>query len=252
MRRPRLLGQHTLVDSNVVEAMVEAAELEGCEVVYEIGTGSGVLTRRLCSLAGKVVSCEVDEALYRVALSKLDAKNLKLIRGDGFDADVKFDVFISSLPYYCSSRFVKWLIGKKFNRAVVLLQKEFVQKLLAEVGGKYYRAISVLAQYAFNITPIRDVPPDAFTPKPKVQSTLVLITPKPNRSISKEITQTIYKLFALRKKKVSTAFKMLVKNSKICALPIHPTLLAKRVASLTPEEAVELAKLLVDCFDGSL
>ncbi len=248
MKRYRLLGQHTLVDLDVVEDMVEAAGLNGVEVVYEIGTGSGVLTERLCSLAGSVVSCEVDEALYRVALSRLDKKNLRLVRGDGFDMDVKFDVFVSSLPYYCSTRFVRWLLNKKFKRAVVLLQKEFVEKMLAEVGGRCYKAVSVLARYSFNITPIRDVPPDAFTPKPKVQSTLVLITPKPNRSLSKEVVQTVYKLFTLRRKKVLTALKMLTKNAEVCTLPLQPALLTKRVASLTPKEVVELAKMLVDHF----
>lgn len=252
MRKYRALGQHALVDLAVVDAMVEAAELRGDEVVYEIGTGSGVLTNRLCSLARRVISCEVDEALFSAALGRLNQTNLTLVKADGFDVDVEFDVFVSSLPYYCSSRFVRWLLGKKFNRAVVLLQKEFVEKLLAGVGERWYRAVSVLAQYSFDIKPVRDVPPDSFTPKPKVQSTIVVIKPKQNGTLSKVVIQAVYRLFALRNKKVSTALKMLTRKSDLGPLQLQADLLNKRIDELTPEEAVGLAKILAERLDRTI
>jgi len=250
MSRRRLLGQHTLIDPTVVNAIVEAAELKGDEVVYEIGTGSGVLTERLCKAASRVISSEIDEELYNAALSRLNYPNLTLVKGDGFELDVEFDVFVSSLPYRCSSRFVRWLVGKRFKRAVVLLQKDFVDKLLAKVGSKYYRAVSVLAQYAFNVSPIMSVPPDAFTPKPKVHSSVVVMTPKPNIHLSCEVMKTVYKLFALRKKKVSTALKILTKDVDFACLTRD--LLEKRIATLTPSEAIKLAELLVRQYDRTL
>ena len=243
MSRRRFLGQHTLIDPTVISAMVEAAELKGDEVVYEIGTGSGVLTEKLCEVAGRVISSEIDEKLYNAALSRLNYPNLTLVRGDGFDLDVKFDVFVSSLPYSYSSKFVRWLLGKKFKRAVVLLQKDFVDKLSAKAGSVYYRAVSVLAQYAYNISPILNVPPDAFIPKPKVHSNVVVMTPKLNVSLSGEVVKTVYKLFALRKRKVSTALKILTDGVEIVQL--RRDLLDKRIAALTPSEALELAELLV-------
>jgi len=247
MRRRRLLGQHTLIDPTVVSAIVEAAELKGDEVVYEIGTGSGVLTEKLCKAAGRVISSEIDEKLYYAALSRLNYPNLTLVKGDGFDLDVEFDVFVSSLPYRCSSRFVRWLLGKRFKRAVVLLQKDFVDKLLAKVGSECYRAVSVLAQYAFNISPILEVPPNAFTPKPKVRSSVVVITPKPNINLSGEIVKAVYKIFTLRKKKVSTALKILTNGVELRRLT--QDLLDKRVAALDPSEAIRLAELLVKRYD---
>jgi len=247
MRRRRLLGQHTLIDPTVVSAIVEAAELKGDEVVYEIGTGSGVLTEKLCKAAGRVISSEIDEKLYYAALSRLNYPNLTLVKGDGFDLDVEFDVFVSSLPYRCSSRFVRWLLGKRFKRAVVLLQKDFVDKLLAKVGSECYRAVSVLAQYAFNISPILEVPPNAFTPKPKVRSSVVVITPKPNINLSGEIVKAVYKIFTLRKKKVSTALKILTNGVERRRLT--QDLLDKRVAALDPSEAIRLAELLVKRYD---
>ena len=243
MSRRRLLGQHTLIDPTVVNAIVEAAELRGDEVVYEIGAGSGVLTERLCKAASRVISSEIDEELYNAALSRLNYPNLILVKGDGFELNVEFDVFVSSLPYRCSSRFVRWLLSKRFKRAVVLLQKDFVDKLLAKVGTKYYRAVSVLAQYAFNVSPIMSVPPDAFTPKPKVHSSVVVMTPKPNIHLSCEVVKTVYKLFALRKKKVSTALKILTKDVDLRCFT--QDLLEKRIAALTPSEAIGLAELLV-------
>jgi 16S rRNA (adenine1518-N6/adenine1519-N6)-dimethyltransferase len=249
MKRRRFLGQHTLIDPTVASAIVEAAELKGDEVVYEIGTGSGVLTERLCKAASRVISSEIDEELYNAALSRLNYPNLTLVKGDGFDLDVEFDVFVSSLPYSCSSRFVRWLLGKKFKRAVVLLQKDFVDKLLAKVGSKNYRAVSVLAQYAFNITPILNVPPDAFTPKPKVHSSVVVMTPKPNINLSEETVKAVYKLFALRNKKVSKALKILTND---VAERLTQDLLDKRIATLTPQEAITLANLLINIYDRTL
>ncbi len=250
MNRRRLLGQHTLIDPTVVNAIVKAAELKGDEVVYEIGTGSGALTEQLCKAASSVISTEIDEKLYNAALSRLNYPNLILVKGDGFNIDVAFDVFVSSLPYRSSSRFIRWLLGKRFKRAVVLLQKDFVDKLLAEVGSKHYRAVSVLAQYAFNISPILSVPPTAFSPKPKVHSSVVVVTPKPNVDLSGEVVKTVYKLFALRKKKVSTALKILTKDVELGCLP--QDLLVKRIAALTPSEAIGLAELLVKRYDRTL
>ena len=248
MNRRRILGQHTLIDPMVIDTIVEAAELKGDEVVYEIGTGSGVLTDKLCRLAGVVISSEIDERLYSAALSRLNHPNLILIRGDGFEIDVNFDIFVSSLPYHFSTKFVRWLLGKRFRRAVVLLQKDFVDKLLAKVGCGYYRAVSVLAQYALNVSPILDVPSDAFTPRPKVQSSLVVITPKHTVELSEEIKRTVYKLFAFRKKKVSTALKILTKDAALIHPDLTPDLLTKRVAALSPPEAVKFAKILVEHF----
>jgi len=248
MSRRRILGQHTLIDPLVIEAVVKAADLKGDEVVYEIGTGSGVLTDKLCRLAGVVISSEIDERLYIAALSSLNHPNLILIRGDGFEIDVNFDVFVSSLPYHFSAKFVRWLLSKRFKRAVVLLQKDFVDKLLAKVGCEYYRAVSALAQYALNVSPILTVSPNAFTPRPKVQSSLVVITPKHNAELSEEIKRTVYKLFAFRKKKVSTALKILKKNAALNYPLLPPDLLTKRVAALTPAEVVKLAEILVDHF----
>ena len=243
MSRRRSLGQHTLIDPTVVSAIVEAAELKGEEVVYEIGTGSGVLTEKLCKAAGRVISSEIDEKFYNAALSKLNYPNLTLVKGDGFGIDVEFDVFVSSLPYHCSSRFVRWLLGKRFKRAVVLLQKDFVDKLLAKVGSECYRAVSVLAQYAFTISPILNVPPDAFTPKPKVHSSVVVMIPRPRINLSEEVVKAVYKLFALRKKKVSTALKILTDCAELGHLTQN--LLDRRVAFLAPSEAISLAELLV-------
>jgi len=250
MSRRRSLGQHTLIDSTIVNAIIDAAELKGDEIVYEIGTGNGVLTEKLCRAAGRVISAEVDEKLYNVASSRLNYPNLTLVKGDGFDIDVTFDVFVSSLPYRSSSRFIRWLLGKKFKRAVVLLQKDFVDKLLAKVGSKHYRAVSVLAQYAFNLSPILSVPPDAFSPKPRVHSSVIVMTPKLNIQLSCEVVKTVYKLFALRKKKVSTALKILTKGVEIGCLT--QDLLEKRITALTPAEAVELAELLVKHYGRTL
>ncbi len=241
----RLLGQHKLVDVSVMDAMLEAAGLSGSEVVYEIGTGDGTLTERLCRDAAHVISCEADLDLYNATLKRLAQPNLTLIRGDGFTVEADFDILVSSLPYSQSQRFVKWLLEKRFKRAVVLLQKEFVDKMLAKPGRRDYRAVSALAQYAFDIKRIINVPPSSFYPRPRVSSTLVVIEPKPDRSIGRDVQRAVFKLFSLRRKRLPTALRLLGVDSSLCSINVDSSLLSRPVGALSPDALVRLAQALV-------
>jgi 16S rRNA (adenine1518-N6/adenine1519-N6)-dimethyltransferase len=143
--RRRTLGQHYLVDPSVTAAMVGLAAIGQEDRVLEIGTGRGALTRDLARLSGHFEAFELDRANY-LATKDLGLDNLLLHRGDAFSDSREFDILVSSLPYSESSNFVEWLSGHRYKRAVVLLQRDFVDKLLAPPGADGYRAISVISQ----------------------------------------------------------------------------------------------------------
>src|SRR3970040_652750 len=130
MIKRKRLGQHFLVTQSVAKKIVDAAGITKKDTVLEIGTGKGILVPLLCEKAGKVISIESDSFLYDLAREKFsDITNLTLLHSDGFEADVKFTIFVSNLPYSKSRDAMEWLVQKKFRRAVVMVQKEFAEKI---------------------------------------------------------------------------------------------------------------------------
>jgi len=228
MKRRRLFGQHFMLDKELLDKMVRLLNIGSEDVVFEIGTGRGELTERLANKAKKVITYEIDKELYEEAKKRLsNFKNVKVILGDAFKSRRSFDLLISNLPYSRSSDFINWLAKRKFKRALVTLQKEFVDKLLAKPGDKRYRAISVIAQLAFKITIIEEIRREAFFPPPKISSYLVLIEPK---RILKD-TNLIKFLFSFRGKKISSVLKKLGKEKE---------LKEERVEKLTPEDFLRI------------
>src|SRR3990172_6143191 len=130
MIKRQRLGQHFLHSQSVAKKIVEAACITKKDVVLEIGTGKGILVPLLCEKAGHVVSIESDLELYNIAKEKFsDIANLTLLHGDGFESDAKFTIFVSNLPYSKSRDALEWLVRKKFRQAVVMVQKEFFEKI---------------------------------------------------------------------------------------------------------------------------
>jgi 16S rRNA (adenine1518-N6/adenine1519-N6)-dimethyltransferase len=204
IKQKKKLGQHFLVDKKTVDDIIELSNIRREDIVYEVGSGNGILTNELCKISKCVYSFEIDPFYYSICKNHLCHNNLNLINCDGFNNDitVNFDVFFSSLPYYESRHAFSWLCQKSFKRGILLLQKEFVEKLFTTPGNKNYRAISVLAQYRFTINTLLDVPISSFYPQPKVNSVLIEIIPK-IFPLSKKTIDNIQFLFSFRKKNVS-------------------------------------------------
>ena len=144
------LGQHFLNDNYILTQILNYADIQDNEIVYEIGTGHGQLTSKLCEKSSNVTSYEIDPALYSISLKNLsEFNNLELVNSDGLTFRKKFDVLVSNLSYEISNAFIEWLITRKFNRAIITVQKEFAQKLISSPNNKNYRAVSVISQICF-------------------------------------------------------------------------------------------------------
>lgn len=196
------LGQHFLVDRSVLEKIVRACALGKNETACEAGTGAGILTRELCDRAGRVISYEVDRRLF-VQAKSMNIPNLELVNKNLFkEHDIEFDVFVSNLPYSESRDAFEWLATKTFDRGVVMVQKEFAEKLQARPGERNYRAITAVASCCFAIEQLFDVDADAFEPRPKVKSAVLRI--RQVRQISAQQVKKVNLLFSKRNKKAST------------------------------------------------
>jgi 16S rRNA A1518/A1519 N6-dimethyltransferase RsmA/KsgA/DIM1 with predicted DNA glycosylase/AP lyase activity len=231
--RRRALGQHYLTDRSVLDLMVERAEIQKGQRVLEVGTGRGVVTRELCDIASSVEGFEVDAENY-AATERLGLDVLTLRNEDAFSRPRDFDVLVSSLPYSESSNFVEWLAKLSYQRAVVLLQKDFAEKLLAAPGDERYRAVSVISQISSSVEMVRTVARESFDPPPKVTSVLVVVTPK--RKLSVEEIHLIKMLFSQKRRKLAGALK----NLGLGLQSADPVQLSRRVERLSSEEVEEM------------
>jgi 16S rRNA (adenine1518-N6/adenine1519-N6)-dimethyltransferase len=232
MRR-RSLGQHYLVDTRVVKQIVGFAAIQPSERVLEIGTGKGILTKELVGLGASFLGYEVDEGNYRATKEVLRGTKAKVVCTDAFIHDPEFDVLVTSLPYSKSESFIRWLGVRDFSRAVAVLQKDFVEKILAPPGSRTYRGISALAQIAFEIRILSKVARSAFKPPPKVDSLVVSFAPR--RKVPKEEVTNVIRLFSLRRREVDSALAEL-------GIERRRTYGRMRVFSLAPEEVDRICR----------
>ena len=232
MIKRKLLGQHFLNSQSIAESIVSEAKITKNDVVYEIGTGLGVLTPLLCKKAKKVISVDADENLIKKAKTVFsDIENLVLKSGDGFKKKDSFSVFVSNLPYSKSKDAIEWLAQRTFSHGVIMVQKEFAEKLVAK--SKNRKAISIIATHAFDIEKISNVRKNNFSPPPKVDSVILKI--KKKTDMDKKLISTINEIFSYRRKTVKNILKQFGEESEI----------EKRVDDLTGDEIVNLAKQII-------
>jgi 16S rRNA (adenine1518-N6/adenine1519-N6)-dimethyltransferase len=229
-----------LVDRRILAKILSAAYIDKDEIVLEAGTGQGILTTELCKYAKQVISYEIDINLYEKVqeqqlLSRF--KNLRLVNADLFKTKDPhfFDVFVSNLPYSRSRDAIEWLSTQKFDRAILMVQEEFADKLAARPDSKNYRAISALAAYCFAIEKLFKVRKESFEPKPKVESSIIRIIPV--NTTTREVVRNINLLFSRRNKKASSVAAEI-------GIIIDANYGSKKIDELEPRDLVRMAELI--------
>ena len=229
----RGLGQHYLTDGEVVRDIMEYAGIRPSERVLEIGTGRGALTKELAGLGSSLIAYEIDSENYTVTLDNLRGTKAQVVHADAFAQDPEFDVLVASLPYSRSATFVKWLSAHRFERAIVVLQRDFVEKAMSRPGERNYRGISAVFQIAFVAEVLRRVGKTSFAPPPRVESVVVSLAPR--RKLTKDEAGKVVRLFSLRGRKVASAREELGFDSS-------RGYGERRVVSLTPDEVYEICR----------
>ena len=231
MNKRKNLGQHFLISKTIADAIVSNANITRNDVVLEIGTGYGILIPYLCKNAKQVFSIENDQNLHLSAKSNFhDYSNLVLECEDGFNSDHNFSIFVSNLPYSKSRFAVEWLLQKRFSRAVIMVQKEFSEKL---ISNEKHKAISVLANYGFRIKFLMNVKKSNFFPIPKVDSVVILLEQK--KIISKVLISTVNRIFSYRRKTLQNILKQFDLNSTS----------KRRLDELSGDEIIKIAQKIV-------
>ena len=177
VRPDRNKGQNFLMDMGVLERQLKAARLTQGDTVMEVGAGLGILTWELSARAQKVISYEMDQRLVEY-LSVGLPENVDLRPVDALEDEwPPFDKMVSNLPYGISSPLLFKLLDSDFALAILLLQKEFADRLVADPRTKSYGRLTVAAARLATIELLETIPPTAFHPQPRVDSALVSIIP---------------------------------------------------------------------------
>lgn len=179
------LGQHILKNPLIVQSLIDKAGLHPTDVVLEIGPGTGNLTNKLLEKVKKVIACEIDcrlvaELQKRVQGSPFQSK-LQIIIGDVLKTDLPFfNVCVANLPYQISSPLIfKLLLHRPFFRcAILMFQREFALRLVAQPGDKLYCRLSINTQLLARVDHLMKVGKNNFRPPPKVESSVVRLEPK--------------------------------------------------------------------------
>lgn len=188
--RPRKrLGQHFLIDPNIVRKILKVAALRPEDVVFEIGPGRGALTHALCERVARVIAVELDRCLFDyLAETCAQHDSLELHHGDAMD--FPYDtlpggtVVIANLPYYVSTPLVFRLLEERdrIDRMVLMLQREVAERMVAEPGSRDYGLLSVVTQYLTKPRKAFVVPASCFRPVPQVDSAVVCLTGRVGRN----------------------------------------------------------------------
>ena len=182
LRASKRLGQNFLIDSSVVQRIIDAAEILAGDEVLEIGPGIGTLTQGLLEAGANVTAVELDKKLPAVLEKTLEGyENFQLIQGDILKVDVteimppNFKV-VANLPYYITTQILLTLLEKKLpvTKIVTMVQKEVAERMTAAPNSKIYGAMTVAVQFRADVQIAFEVPPSAFLPRPEVTSAVVV------------------------------------------------------------------------------
>lgn len=245
-----------MVDKNIAQKVVNTAELSLNDVVVEIGTGTGILTKEIAMKVKKVISFEIDKKIIIAAKEYLEGfNNVEIINGDFLKYNLntilqKYGMHnlkaVANLPYYITSPIIeKIFTSKLFSSAVLTVQKEFAQRITAKPGTKNYGSFTIFANYYSEPLIISKVSKSSFLPKPKVDSAIVLLNIKKTPKVHVKNEETFFNIvraaFGQRRKTLRNALSSKFDLKKIdAALSISNIDPMRRGETLAIEEFADI------------
>ncbi len=195
IRAKKSLGQNFLIDKNIIDKIVNIVTITDNEIL-EVGPGTGNLTREILkNNPSKMYLVEKDAFLARSLEETIDERvkifNEDILKFNEKSLSKNKIIVFGNLPYNISTEILStWIINLKndywFSDLILMFQKEVADRIIAQFNKSAYGRLSILANWRLNIDKICDISPDSFSPKPKIQSSLIHFTPKQNFAAIKD------------------------------------------------------------------
>lgn len=251
-RARKRFGQHFLTDDRVVDAIVRLVDPRPGQHIVEIGPGGGVITRPLVASGAQVHALEIDRDLAAGLAESLGGHaNFELTTTDV----LKFDWYrlresaprwrvVGNLPYNISTPLLLDLVTQAalFDDLTVMVQREVAERLAAEPGGRQYGRLSVMVQHRAEVDVCLEVPPEAFSPPPKVDSSVIRIvpySPAEQRDTPSGFTELVRAAFGARRKTLGNALRGWLTADELRACDIDPR---QRAENLSVADFERLAR----------
>ena len=217
-------GQNFLIDTHVLERIIEASEITKNDFVLEIGPGIGTMTQYLAEAAREVTAVEIDDALIPILKDTLkEWDNVTVLHGDILKTDIRKIAdeknqgrpikVVANLPYYITTPIIMGLFESHVpvDSITVMVQKEVADRMQTGPGSKDYGALSLAVQYYAEPKIVANVPPNCFMPRPKVGSAVIRLTRHQNPPVTTLDEKLMFRLirasFNQRRKTLSNSLK---------------------------------------------
>ncbi len=248
IRAKKKFGQNFLQDQSVIERIINAFNPQKEDEVWEIGPGQAALTDHLVEYTNDLHLVEIDNELVpKLQTQFTDKTNVTIHHQDALELKFpnKNTRIIGNLPYNISTPLLISFLyqAKSIKDMVFMLQKEVVKRICAPAGVKAYGRLSVMLQYAFECEELFVVPPEAFIPRPKVDSQIIRLTTRshPEAVHLPALEALVKQAFAQRRKTIKNNLKKIITEQQLRDLGIDPK---ARPETLTVKDYVNLTNSL--------
>ena len=197
IKAKKSLGQNFLIDKNIIDKIIKTVPISNNEIL-EVGPGTGNLTREILkNEPNKLFLVEKDtflaESLKKIVNEKVTIFNEDILKFDENSLSKNKIIVFGNLPYNISTEILTtWIINLKndywFSDLILMFQKEVADRIVAKYNSSNYGRLSILANWRLNINKICDISPESFSPRPKIESTLIHFTPKKDFAEIKDAT----------------------------------------------------------------
>ncbi|KAK4339732.1 hypothetical protein RND71_041194 [Anisodus tanguticus] len=241
-------GQHILKNPLLVDSIVQKSGIKSTDVILEIGPGTGNLTKKLLEAGKSVIAVEVDPRMVLELQRRFQgtplSNRLKVIQGDVLKCDLPyFDICVANIPYQISSPLTFKLLAHRplFRAAVIMFQREFAMRLVAQPGDTLYCRLSVNTQLLARVSHLLKVGKNNFRPPPKVDSSVVRIEPRgPLGPVNfKEWDGLVRICFNRKNKTIGSIFRQ--KSVLSILEKNYRTLQALQLSEKAPSDDIEMA-----------
>lgn len=253
-------GQNFLIDQNIINRIVESANLNRNDWVLEIGPGLGALTTLVAQEAQRVLAIEIDTHLVTILRDLIDEPNITVVEGDALALDWEECLrnngwngeplkLAANLPYYLTTPLIMKALESNlpFENIVVMVQKEVAERISASPNSKEFGVLSLAVQYYTEVSLVANVPRTVFIPSPAVDSAVIKLLPRPPQvdAPRRELFEVIRASFQQRRKTVRNALKPLAKDWGLSLDQLDQAFIDAKIESNTRGERLTLEEFSI-------